>query len=178
MKVCSICKNKLDYSQFYKRNNTKDGLRYECKSCSRKKSLTRHNRIKTENQDYLQKIREKSKEWYIKNRAKVKQKSKNYHINQRKKCIEYYGSKCACCGEDRYEFLAIDHINGGGRKQKQEGVTKITRWLVANNFPEGFRILCHNCNTSLGAYGYCPHTTKPESDSSESHQSPQHPQAD
>ena len=21
----------------------------------------------------------------------------------------------------------------------------------------GYRVLCHNCNTSLGLYGYCPH---------------------
>lgn len=28
--------------------------------------------------------------------------------------IEAYGGKCACCGVDNFEFLSIDHINGGG----------------------------------------------------------------
>lgn len=178
MKICSICKNKLEYSHFYRRNDTKDGFRYECKSCLKQKSLTRNKRIKTENPESVQKKSRSSKEWYIKNKERVKINSKNYHMKQRKRCIAHYGARCACCGEDRYEFLAIDHINGGGHKQRKEGgITKISRWLIANNFPEGFRVLCHNCNVSLGIYGYCPHT-KPESDSSESHQSHQHHQVD
>jgi hypothetical protein len=52
----------------------------------------------------------------------------------------------------------MDHINGGGSKHAQQiGRGKIYRWLILNDFPEGFRVLCHNCNLSLGYYGYCPH---------------------
>lgn len=68
---------------------------------------------------------------------------------------------CACCGEDKVEFLAIDHINGGGNKhRKSVGNNSLFRWLKSNNYPEGYRVLCNNCNFSLGAYGYCPHQTK------------------
>ena len=57
-----------------------------------------------------------------------------------------------------YEFLAIDHINGGGNKHRKELKNdKLPGWLAKNNFPEGFRILCHNCNMALGFYGFCPH---------------------
>lgn len=31
------------------------------------------------------------------------------------------------------------------------------KWLKRNDWPKGFRVLCHNCNSSLGYYGYCPH---------------------
>ncbi len=73
--------------------------------------------------------------------------------------IVAYGGKCACCGEDRPEFLGIDHINGGGNKhRKEEGIHSLSRWLRKNKYPEGFRVLCHNCNISIGSYGYCPHT--------------------
>lgn len=66
-------------------------------------------------------------------------------------------NNCECCGETHVEFLALDHINGGGRKHRREIKSNIYDWLKRNNYPDGFRILCHNCNMSLGFYGYCPH---------------------
>lgn len=71
--------------------------------------------------------------------------------------IEHYGGKCACCGEIIYEFLAIDHVNGGGRlHRRQIGHGRLARWLIKNNFPDGFQILCHNCNFAK-SNGGCPH---------------------
>ena len=32
-------------------------------------------------------------------------------------------------------------------------------WLLRHGFPEGFRVLCHNCNQAIGVYGACPHQT-------------------
>ena len=77
-------------------------------------------------------------------------------------CVPY----CHCCGNSILEFLVIDHINGDGAKHRREiagknsrscGGTAFYRWLKNHNFPVGFRVLCQNCNSSLGAYGYCPH---------------------
>lgn len=70
---------------------------------------------------------------------------------------------CECCLEKLQEFLTIDHINGGGRQHRKElregpgGVSSIYIWLYNNRFPEGFRVLCFNCNAALGMFGYCPH---------------------
>jgi hypothetical protein len=36
-------------------------------------------------------------------------------------------------------------------------VKTIYRWLISSGFPEGFRVLCHNCNQAIGLYGFCPH---------------------
>ena len=71
-----------------------------------------------------------------------------------------YGRVCACCEEDRQEFLAIDHINGGGKRHFQElgkSGTGFYTWLKKQGYPDGYRVLCHNCNQSLGNFGYCPH---------------------
>lgn len=38
--------------------------------------------------------------------------------------------------------------------KKEEG-KNLYYWLLVHNFPKGFRVLCHNCNQSLGMYGYC-----------------------
>lgn len=71
----------------------------------------------------------------------------------------YGGAKCSCCGESHVEFLALDHINGGGNQMRKVHKTgkEFYKWLRNNGYPEGFRVLCHNCNHSLGSYGYCPH---------------------
>lgn len=78
----------------------------------------------------------------------------------RQEVLEAYGRKCVCCGQSTEEFLGIDHIKGGGtkhrRKLKRYGST-FYRYLKKKSWPIGYRILCHNCNLSLGFYGYCPH---------------------
>ena len=78
--------------------------------------------------------------------------------------LKYYSNgklECECCGESLYEFLEIDHINGGGckhrKKIKAAGGQMMYQWLVTNKYPPGFRVLCSNCNNAYGRYGYCPH---------------------
>lgn len=77
----------------------------------------------------------------------------------RQRLIEIYGGRCECCGEGRWEFLAVDHINGGGTKERREmGTTAYYKMLSeAGARMPGYRLLCSNCNSALGFYGYCPH---------------------
>lgn len=69
---------------------------------------------------------------------------------------------CACCGETIFQFLAIDHIDGGGLKSRKSlglrSSTELYRYLENEGYPPGYRVLCHNCNLAIGFYGYCPHT--------------------
>jgi hypothetical protein len=63
----------------------------------------------------------------------------------------YGGYKCKFCGETKKEFLTIDHINDDGARHRRE-IAKIRpktyfyKWLWENNFPDGFQVLCRNCN--------------------------------
>jgi hypothetical protein len=76
-----------------------------------------------------------------------------------------YGSKCACTlcpdrGLHHHLFLTIDHIDGGGaeHRRKLPGSSGIYRWLKKKHYPEGFRILCWNCNAARHLNGgICPH---------------------
>lgn len=96
------------------------------------------------------------KEWR-KRPATVARKKKQYR-ELREKVITGYGGKCDCCGEDRYEFLSVDHVNGGGNKEHQILSTQqISTKIIKSGFPKEYRILCHNCNQSIGWYGFCPH---------------------
>jgi len=68
--------------------------------------------------------------------------------------------QCLCCSESILEFLTIDHVNNDGaehrRQVKKEG-TGLIQWLIKNDFPEGFQILCYNCNCAKRLNGICPH---------------------
>ena len=72
--------------------------------------------------------------------------------------MDMYGGACACCGEYRFAFLTIDHIEGGGRKHREQFTSNdaLYRWLKQEQ-REGFRVLCYNCNCARGNFGKCPH---------------------
>ena len=121
------------------------------------------------------------KEWITQNPDKIKQYSRTYYWKNRETeilkkmtgnakrhrklrllALTTYSKgvpQCSCCGEQRMPFLTIDHINGGGGKHRKQirNIGSIYEWLKREKYPEGFRVLCMNCNHSLAHYGYCPH---------------------
>ena len=100
---------------------------------------------------------EYSREHRAKNVDGVRAKQRIYKAKIRIDAIKHYGGNCACCGENLAIFLAIDHINGGGTKHAlQRNRPSIGGWLKARNYPEGFQVLCHNCNYAK-SHGGCPH---------------------
>lgn len=71
----------------------------------------------------------------------------------------YGGCKCigiksdgSQCGESDVDVLALDHINGGGTKHREslgstgKGGWTFYQYLKNNHFPEGYQVLCMNCN--------------------------------
>lgn len=128
--------------------------------------LRNHERLLKKSKDYNVKHKEK-KRLYDKNYQKFY--SKEYFNRCRLEVLIHYGGnppKCACCDESNVKFLTIDHINGGGAKQRKQvgGGFNFYRWLIRNNFPEGYQVLCFNCNCGRAKNnGVCPHkdTKKP-----------------
>ena len=105
------------------------------------------------NRDKHRKI---SRDWARKNKVRTRA----YTRERRLKCLLSYSNnkvECNCCGESTLEFMSIDHINGGGYKHKKSIGGDMYGWLIRNNFPKGFQVLCHNCNLAKGFYGACPH---------------------
>jgi hypothetical protein len=92
-----------------------------------------------------------------------RQRVRDYMRQVRLDALTIYGGECACCGEAATEFLGIDHIEGGGTEHRRELTrqgTTLYLWLRKHGYPEGFRVLCHNCNLAIGFYGACPHQIK------------------
>jgi hypothetical protein len=79
--------------------------------------------------------------------------------------MQYGGVVCACCGETEFSMLTIDHINQDGAAHRREvstALSKIFAWLKQHGWPDGYRVLCFNCNiASYRNGGVCPHKSKP-----------------
>jgi hypothetical protein len=98
-------------------------------------------------------------EWYAD--SNYKQRHADIRAEEKTIVFNHYENKCNCCDENILCFLAIDHIDGGSnehRKNIGKAGSGFYKWLITNNFPEGFQVLCHNCN--MGKHlngGVCPH---------------------
>lgn len=146
MIYCPKCKQHKPAEAFSKCSGRSNGKHGHCKACKAAYS----------------------KAWSRANRDIVNARARDYGQRMRAKLIEEYGGKCNCCGEARYEFLALDHVNGGGTRERYIG--KHGRWTSSmkpiamivkrEGYPKDgrYQILCHNCNMAKGFYGACPHT--------------------
>ena len=171
-KTCTKCKSTKNINEFGSDKESKDGHRSRCKAClaidrkeyrlkNYEKSIQRVREWRNKNRETLN---ENRREWYKQNREQQIAETREWRLKLRKEVLVAYGNICACCGEDRIEFLSIDHINGGGNKERKKlklsGGVSFYQYLRKNNFPKGYRVLCHNCNMARGLYGYCPHEDK------------------
>lgn len=110
--------------------------------------------------------REIKQRWADKNIEYNRKRTRDRRNQARHEAIVAYGGRCACCGESRKEFLAIDHVHGGGHKHRQSlrptDRREFCTYIKKLGYPPEYRLLCHNCNLSRGLYGYCPHEGVPE----------------
>jgi len=74
------------------------------------------------------------------------------HLRQRIVALHVYSHgtmACSLCRTDVFEHLTIDHLGGGGTRHRQsEGRANcgIGSLLHSQGFPDGYRVLCQNCN--------------------------------
>jgi hypothetical protein len=85
------------------------------------------------------------------NKIRVREIQKKYREKLRLQILTHYSGgqpKCAHCNCHDDRVLTIDHINGNGNKHRRNigAGTGFYAWLKRNNFPEGFQVLCMNCN--------------------------------
>jgi hypothetical protein len=110
---------------------------------------------------FPEKMKADRKKYVDTHKEKISEEGDIYKNKVRTEILKHYGGVCACCGETNYAFLSIDHVFCDGNTQRRElglrGGTRFYNWLKKNGFPSGYRVLCHNCNFTIGHYGFCPH---------------------
>ena len=135
-----------------------------CSRCHVKKPLVAMKAAKTCWLCFSKKIgaHSPSPDWREANRAHLQKYNKQWRGQAKGIVLKHYGGKCRCCGEDDIRFLTIDHKDGKGTQhRKQLGVKAgppFYSWLIKNNFPLQYAVLCCNCN--WGRFlngGICPH---------------------
>ena len=132
---------------------------------NREKIRLSHKQWSKDNRDRIKKyMKIYCQRHYLKYRPVRLAKAKIVYQKLRLTALIHYGGsppKCACCEESLLEFLCIDHINGGGSAHRKTLSSKsIYTWLIKNDFPSGFRVLCANCNQAIRNGRICPHQDK------------------
>ena|SRR3990167_659450 len=74
-----------------------------------------------------------------------------YLLSIRLQAIDVYSHgtfACRHCGYDTVEALCIDHLNDDGKFHRTltGAGPSFWLWLKRNTYPDGFQVLCHNCN--------------------------------
>lgn len=120
-------------------------------------------RIKRWRDSHKEEYLKKDREYKLKKSPEVKEREADRErmrrLVLRYAVLSYYskGDKpvCARCPTSDIRVLAIDHIYNDGAKERRmlgKGNKRgspsmvIYKWIIENNFPPRYQILCHNCN--------------------------------
>lgn len=64
----------------------------------------------------------------------------------RSAALDALGGRCVHCGIDDVRVLCIDHIDGGGTRERRSGRKQTVFYKAVSEDTTGFQALCHNCN--------------------------------
>lgn len=168
--ACNDCRRSKarSYQQAHKKERAAYGKVW--RDTNPEKAKANENSFREKNPGYY---REKTKIWYSNPINKVRQLAKQRgrdRVLKDRVFAAYGGYICRCCGEREYHFLSIDHINNDGAAHRKEigekrGGRKFYNWLIKNGFPNGFQVLCMNCNWGKARNGgVCPHLSSGRSE--------------
>lgn len=108
------------------------------------------------------KMLDKDRKYYENNKIEILRLNKeNYKINKidilnkkklryqllRQTVLSHYSPtlSCSICGNNDIRVLDLHHEENIGSKHRKE-IGDILYWIKKNNFPEGYLVLCANCN--------------------------------
>jgi len=122
-RICYKCKIEKPINEFPKHKSRFGGHDYMCKLCHKKY-------YKSYYEDNSKKNRKHSRKYYWdhkmekkKNIEKYKKENNDKYQRQKYIALQIYSNgymKCENCGIDNTDVLTINHINGGGNKERKE----------------------------------------------------------
>ena len=163
MRTCKKCGVPKPLEKFPVADHARGSRRHECHECYK---LRHKSYYSADRKRYRQRSTEayyaKRQAWLLTSEGIEwrREHQKVYNARLRQNALDAYGRECACCGEDIERFLTIDHVKDDGKNMRLEHGTGIQfhRWLKRQKYPDGFQILCFNCNIGRSLNGgKCPH---------------------
>lgn len=156
---CKKCAETKPVEQFELLNKEKGYRRGICDSCRADYKREANERSKAELVQYRRQYHNRNRDKII---AKVNDWVKANPDRRRKNALAYYyrlqdqaimaygGYQCTWCGITEPLVLCIDHVDNNGRDHRKEigslGGHKLYKWLKDKDYPDGFQVLCMNCN--------------------------------
>ena len=90
---------------------------------------------------------EYAKKWQQANKDKMKDNAKRTRRRLRLRVLEHLGGKCIRCGITDTRVLQIDHVNGGGSKERIVFTHRDEfHRKVLKDDANCYQLLCANCN--------------------------------
>lgn len=151
LKHCGGCDRNLPLTAFHANRVKKGGHQTQCKKCigAAKKTWNDRNRDKTAGYQ---------RTYFQRHPDRVRQRARAYGDRIREEGYAALGGCCACCGETEPAFLTVDHVNGRTPEDSFGSQLHMLLWLRKEGYPEGYRLLCFNCNCGRERNGgVCPH---------------------
>lgn len=116
-------------------------------------------RISVRNKKYRSDNKDKIKQWkrenYEENKEEILKKNKTRRTALKIQAFNILGGcKCSLCGEEKFEYLTIDHINEKGylERPNRQFNGKIYNKIIKKEYSKkellDLRVLCYNCNCS------------------------------
>lgn len=154
---CRVCRNEYAAEAYRKKRDAMSPKQLQAFKAekNRRQNAKRAARLATMSANELEKFR-----------AETNARLKAARDRVRDTVYEAYGGyKCNCCGVTERAFLSIDHVNndGAAHRRAHGHITgeQMHRWLIRNNFPDGFQVLCMNCQWGKrNNNGVCPHQVR------------------
>ena len=110
-----------------------------------KHKIAKHNHY-LKNKDLYKK---RTKKWKKTHREKCREYGRKYRKQKREEVIFLLGGKCVYCNCQEYDALEINHINGGGNKEKHYKISREAYYLdiISGRRPHNdLELTCRVCN--------------------------------
>ena len=113
-----------------------------CKDCAKKKGLEEFGKLKRGLQ---------GRRWQCRDCERMARRLPANVLTRkwRMRVLSLLGNPCVSCGIADTRVLAIDHVNGGGSRDKRMGTGAHYQRMLVKEIQAGstdYRLLCHNCN--------------------------------
>lgn len=122
----------------------------ELRAKNRDKYAAQKREFYMENKEY---VLERNRKWRNSHPLTLEQrKARNIRNKQRRNELRHsiivaMGSKCTACNFSDWRALQVDHIYGGGYKERKSiGWWGIAKKILAGNWQGQYQLLCANCN--------------------------------
>lgn len=128
-----------DYQLNYRKKHKQESKTYKQKYYAEETLEERTQRIK--------KDVERNKKNYQANPQPIRDYNNKQYEEKRLIVLNHYSPdeiKCARCGNNDIDMMTMDHVNDDGHEHRKT-VKNLVPWLIKNSFPEGFQVLCMNC---------------------------------